>query len=167
MNISSEIKIYKSKEFVLRIIKSANNLEKFHPYCIKNDVENWNNENSVDYVHYYSGKIYKRKFIKWNDDGYVLEIYEDRKLATITWSVNGNGKSSNIKISAKLLLPYKSRFINGCVFHFYVKFVLKTYLNSVVKGLKYYSETNNVVIKDQFGKHVWFSEFDKNIGPLV
>ena len=163
MIVSSQIEINNSKECVLNIIRSPRNLEKIHPYCKENRIETWNEKKSIDYVHYYSGKIYKRKFIKWNDDGYVLEIYEERKLATITWSVTGNEKSSNIKISAKLLLPYNSKFINGCVFHFYVKFVLKSYLNSVVKGLKYYAETNNIVFKDQFGKHIWYSEFD-NIG---
>ena len=157
MIISSEIKIHKSKEFVLKIIKSANNLEKFHPYCVKNEVENWNNENSVDYVHYYSGKIYKRKFIKWNNEGYVLDIYEDRKLATISWIINSNDKNSIIEIIARPYMPFKYKLINIIIFNLYVRHLLKTYLNSVVKGLKYYSETNNSVRKDQFGKHIWYS----------
>ena len=38
MKVSSYIKINKSANEVLNLIKSPNNLEKFHPYCISNKV---------------------------------------------------------------------------------------------------------------------------------
>ena len=157
MIVSSQIEINNTKEWVLNIIRSPRNLEKIHPFCKKNIIEIWNEEKSIDYVHYYSGKIYKRKFMKWNNEGYVLEIYEDRKLATISWRINSNDKSSIIEIIARPYMPFKYKLINIIIFNLYVRYLLKTYLDSVVKGLKYYSETNISVRKDQFGKHIWYS----------
>lgn len=157
MIVSSQIEINNSKEWVLNIIRSPRNLEKIHPFCKKNIIEIWNEEKSIDYVHYYSGKIYKRKFMKWNNEGYVLEIYEDRKLATISWRINSNDKSSIIEIIARPYMPFKYKLINIIIFNLYVRYLLKTYLDSVVKGLKYYSETDISVRKDQFGKHIWYS----------
>ena len=157
MIVSSQIEINNSKECVLNIIRSPRNLEKIHPFCKENRIETWNEEKSIDYVHYYSGKIYKRKFMKWNNEGYVLEIYEDRKLATISWRINSNDKNSIIKIIARPYMPFKYKLINIIIFNLYVRYLLKTYLDSVVKGLKYYSETNISVRKDQFGKHIWYS----------
>ena len=157
MIVSSQIEINNSKEWVLNIIRSPRNLEKIHPFCKENRIETWNEKKSIDYVHYYSGKIYKRKFIKWNNDGYVLDIYEDRKLATISWIINSNDKNSIIEIIARPYMPFKYKLINIIIFNLYVRHILKTYLNSVVKGLKYYSETNISVRKNQFGKHIWYS----------
>ena len=157
MLVNSRIKINSSKDLIINLIKSKNNLEKFHPYCLKNEVINWDKENSIDYVNYFSGKKYKRKFVKWNNDGYELEIYEDRKLAKISWSVLANDDQSIVSIQAKPYLPYKSRFINRLVFHIYVKYMLNTYLNAVLRGLKFYIENNIIVKENQFGKHRWYS----------
>ena len=54
-------------------------------------------------------------------------------------------------------MPFKYKLINIIIFNLYVRYLLKTYLDSVVKGLKYYSETNISVRKNQFGKHIWYS----------
>ena len=157
MLVNSRIKINSSKDLIINLIKSKNNLEKFHPFCLKNEVINWDKENSIDYIYYFSGKKYKRKFVKWNNDGYELEIYEDRKLAKISWSVLANDDQSIVSIQAKPYLPYKSRFINRLVFHIYVKYMLNTYLNAVLSGLKFYIENNIIVKENQFGKHRWYS----------
>ena len=157
MLVNSKIKINSSKDLIINLIKSKNNLGKFHPYCLKNEVINWDKENSIDYVNYFSGKKYKRKFVKWNNDGYELEIYEDRKLAKISWSVLVNDDQSIVSIQAKPYLPYKSRFINRLVFHIYVKYMLNTYLNAVLRGLKFHIENNIIVKENQFGKHRWYS----------
>ena len=157
MLVNSRIKINSSKDLIINLIKSKNNLEKFHPFCLKNEVINWDKGNSIDYVYYFSGKKYKRKFVKWNNDGYELEIYEDRKLAKICWSVLVNDDQSIVSIQAKPYLPYKSGFINRLVFHIYVKYMLNTYLNAVLRGLKFYIENNIIVKENQFGKHRWYS----------
>ena len=157
MIVDSKINVCSSKDEIIELLKSKNNLEKFHPFCLKNNVINWDKDNSVDYIHYFSGKKYKRKFIRWNNNGYDLEIYDNRKLAKISWSVSVNDKQSIVKIEAEPYLPYKSRSINIIIFHVYVKHMLKSYLNAVLKGLKFYIETNNIVKEDQFGKHRWYS----------
>jgi len=157
MIVQSQLEINKQSNIVLNLIKSQNNLEKFHPFCKKNIVIKWDGKNSEDIVIYHSKKKYIRKFYEWNENGYKLEIFEDRKLADITWIVNEFNSKSIIKIKAKLYLPYKYKLINTIIFNIYVKYVLKSYLNSVVKGLKYYLETNKTVSNNQFGKHIWYS----------
>jgi len=157
MIVQSQLEINKQSNIVLNLIKSPNNLEKFHPFCKKNIVIKWDGKNSEDIVIYHSKKKYIRKFYEWNENGYKLEIFEDRKLADITWIVNDFNSKSIIKIKAKLYLPYKYKLINRIIFNIYVKYVLKSYLNSVVKGLKYYLETNKTVSNNQFGKHIWYS----------
>jgi len=157
MIVQSQLEINKQSNIVLNLIKSQNNLEKFHPFCKKNIVIKWDGKNSEDIVIYHSKKKYIRKFYEWNENGYKLEIFEDRKLADITWIVKDFKGKSIIKIKAKLYLPYKYKLINTIIFNIYVKFVLKSYLNSVVKGLKYYLETNKTVSNNQFGKHIWYS----------
>ena len=157
MKVSSYIKIKKSANGVLNLIKSPNNLEKFHPYCISNKVDIWDREKSVDYVHYYSGKIYKRKFTEWNKNGYVLDIYNEVKTATISWIVKPEKTKSIVIIEADAILPFNNVFIRYIVFHLYIKFMIRNYLNSVLKGLKYHLEKDELVIEDQFGKHDWYS----------
>ena len=157
MIVQSQLEINKQSNIVLNLIKSPNNLEKFHPFCKKNIVIKWDGKNSEDIVIYHSKKKYIRKFYEWNENGYKLEIFEDRKLADITWNVEDFNSKSIIKIKAKLYLPYKYKLINRIIFNIYVKYVLKSYLNSVVKGLKYYLETNKTVSNNQFGKHIWYS----------
>ena len=89
-----------------------------------------------------------------------MDIYEKRKLANISWNVVkiSNNKSSLI-ITAVPYLPFKYKIINQLIFKLYVKPLLKNYLNSVVKGLKYHIETKNIIKEDQFGKHMWYSTY--------
>ena len=157
---NSKIIINSDETEIIKLIKSPSNLEKFHPFCKKNKVVVWNKEKSIDFVEYHNNKIYKRKFIDWSDNGYNLDIYEKRKLANISWNVVkiSNNKSSLI-ITAVPYLPFKYKIINQLIFKLYVKPMLKNYLNSVVKGLKYYIETNNIIKEDQFGKHMWYSTY--------
>ena len=157
---NSKIIINCDETEIIKLIKSPNNLEKFHPFCKKNKVVVWNKEKSIDFVEYHNNKIYKRKFIDWSDNGYNLDIYEKRKLANISWNVVkiSNNKSSLI-ITAVPYLPFKYKIINQLIFKLYVKPMLKNYLNSVVKGLKYYIETKNIIKEDQFGKHMWYSTY--------
>ena len=115
-------------------MKSQNNLEKFHPFCKKNIVIKWDGKNSEDIVIYHSKKKYIRRFYEWNENGYKLEIFEDRKLADITWQVKDSNNKSIIKITAKPYLPYKYNFINVIVFNIYVKSVSYTHLTLPTKA---------------------------------
>ena len=157
MIVSNEININCKIDSVIKLIKSPRNLEKFHPFCEKNEVKIWNCENSIDYVHYYSGKIYKRKFLKWNDDGYILEIFDRVKTATITWTAKSTSNGSVVKIDANLILPFKNKYLRKLVFYLYIKYMMRSYLNNVLKGLKYFLETGIIVKKNHFGYHSWYS----------
>ena len=59
MIIQSQLEINKQPDTVIDLIKSENNLEKFHPFCKKNKVEVWNKEKSIDFVEYHNNKIFK------------------------------------------------------------------------------------------------------------
>ena len=159
MKVFSKIVINKSVNEIINLIKSPNNLEKFHPFCKTNTIDVWNEYNKIDYVNYYSGKSYKRQFTNINANGYTLDVYEDRKLATITWTVASINNKSFIEITADLNMPYSLRIINLIIFHVYVKHVMKRYLNAVTKGLKMYMETKEIIQEDQFGKHIWYSAY--------
>ena len=104
MKVFSKIDINKSVNEIINLIKSPNNLEKFHPFCKTNTIDVWNEYNKIDYVNYYSGKSYKRQFTNINANGYTLDVYEDRKLATITWTVTSINNKSFIEITADLNL---------------------------------------------------------------
>ena len=112
MIVQSQLEINEQSNIVLNLIKSQNNLEKFHPFCKKNIIIKWDGKNSEDIVIYHSKKKYIRKFYEWNENGYKLEIFEDRKLADITWIVKDFNGKSIIKIKAKLYLPYKLSLIH-------------------------------------------------------
>ena len=88
------------------------------------------------------------------------QTYIIKKTCYISWNVVkiSNNKSSLI-ITAVPYLTFKYKIINQLIFKLYVKPLLKNYLNSVVKGLKYYIETNNIIKEDQFGKHMWYSTY--------
>ena len=159
MKVFSKIDINKSVNEIIDLIKSPNNLEKFHPYCKTNTIDAWNEYKKIDYVNYYSGKSYKRHFTNIYENGYTLDIYEDRKLATITWTVTSINNKSYIEIKADLNMPYRLKIINLIIFHVYVKHLMKDYLNAVTKGLKVYMETEETVSEDQFGKHIWYSAY--------
>ena len=157
MIVSNEININCNIDSVLKLIKSPRNLEKFHPFCKKNVVKRWDSENSIDYVHYHSGKIYKRKFIKWNDDGYILEIFDHVKTATIKWTAKPSSNGSIVTIDANLILPFKNKYFRKLAFNLYIKYMIGRYLNNVLMGLKYFLETGVIVKKNHFGQHSWYS----------
>ena len=159
MKISSKIDINKSVNEIVNLIKSPNNLEKFHPFCKTNTIDVWNEHKKIDYVNYYSGKSYKRHFTNIDANGYTLDVYENRKLATITWTVTTKNNKSFLEITADLNMPYNLRIINLLIFHVYVKHLMKNYLNAVTKGLKVYMETEKTIHEDQFGKHIWYSAY--------
>ena len=83
MIIQSQLEINKQSDIVIDLIKSENNLEKFHPFCKKNIVNNWPGINSIDELQYYNGDIYTRKFINWIDNvGY--DLYISKKNRTLS-----------------------------------------------------------------------------------
>lgn len=50
MIIQSQLEINKQPDTVIDLIKSENNLEKFHPFCKKNIVIKWDQELSLIHI---------------------------------------------------------------------------------------------------------------------
>ena len=132
----------------------------FHPFCSKNPIINWPGLNSVDQIHYYSGLVLERKFVKWVDNqGYSLFIgKKNEKKSFVKWEIEEKGKNSKLSVS---IYPYiynqAKKIVNFLPFFLIVKPSLTNYINSVMSGLGYYIDTNSKVKKNQFGTHKLFS----------
>jgi hypothetical protein len=157
MQVKAKININKSKSEVLKEIRKSGNLENYHPFCSENKTDIWPGIGSVDYVRYLNGLEYRRDFIKWDNTGYVLNIGVKRKLAQVEWLVEGNDKNSSLEIKVSPVLPYKNPIIKFFLWHLYIKYMLKTYLENVVAGFSEYIDTKTRVEKNKFGKHAWYS----------
>ena len=157
MRVEAKKNINKSKSEVLAEIRKSGNLENYHPFCAENETDKWPGIGSIDYVKYLNGLKYRREFIKWDDTGYVLNIGVKRKLAQVEWIVEGNQEKSCLKIKVSPQLPYKNPVVKFFLWNFYVKHMLKTYLENVVGGFAEYIDTKTRVPKNKFGKHAWYS----------
>ena len=157
MHVEAKKSINRSKSEVLAEIRKSGNLENYHPFCAENETDKWPGIGSIDYVKYLNGLKYRREFIKWDDTGYVLNIGVKRKLARVEWLVEGNQKNSTLKIRVSPELPYKNPIVKFFLWNFYVKHMLKTYLENVVGGFAEYIDTKTRVPKNKFGKHAWYS----------
>ena len=157
MRVEAKKIINKSKSEVLAEIRKSGNLENFHPFCAENKTDKWPGIGSIDYVKYLNGLKYRRDFIKWDDTGYVLNIGVKRKLAQVEWIVEGDQENSSLIIRVSPQLPYKNPVVKFFLWNFYVKHMLKTYLENVVGGFAEYIDTKTRVEKNKFGKHAWYS----------
>ena len=147
----------KDKTIILKAIREPENLNKFHPFCKANTVEIWPGKGSIDNIEYLNGLKYKRKFLKWDDNGYELEIGRNRKLADVQWIVKGNESESSLRVRINPILPYKSKIKEWFFWHFYIKHKMQAYINNVLWGFKHYINTETRVGHNKFGKHSWFS----------
>ena len=159
-SVHREVNLDSSKSKVWEIISSESNLEKFHPFCKTNEVVMWDGENSIDKVEYYNGRKLRRNFTRWLEGkGYDLIIGDSRgNDSVVSWRLEGDDSTSSLSINVKTYIFNKgSKIIKFIPFFLYVKPKLVSYLDSVLYGLKFYTENNKIVRKDQFGSHSWFS----------
>ena len=155
--VSEKIILNQNPDIVWEIISSKNALELFHPYCLKNDAIDYKKKDKLVYL---NGLIYIREFSVWKPNkGFELSIgKKGGKKSKVIWEIKILDKGCEVTIS---VFPYSSSKISK---YFYpiiniiiVKPKLRKYLLSVLKGLKFYLDTNIRVKKNQFGKHAWFS----------
>ena len=146
---------------VWKLISSPGNLIQFHPYCSKNPVMKWQEENSRDEVHYYSGLVYEREFYDWIDrTGYDLLIGKrggERSL--VSWRLKEIDSSKcmiSIEVRSAFMLRY-AKIMRIFVHIFWLRPKLYQYLSSVTKGIKWKMESGQNVSQNQFGLHPWFS----------
>ena len=159
--VSCSISLKNEKKDVWNAISSHGNLNFFHPFCEKNKVIEVD-ENSIkkDFLIYLNGIIFEREFYQWEKmKGYKLMIgKKNGKKSKVIWKISENKNYTSLSIK---VFPYKSDKISSLLypffFFFYIKPKLKSYLKSVLNGLKFYLYNNQTVVKNQFGKHSWFS----------
>ena len=160
-SIESKIKLEQSQEKTWELISTPEILESVHPFCKENKVLFWK-ENHIkkDLLVYLNGLEYYREFTRWDaPNGFKLNIgKKEGKKSIVTWEIKDCGAQSQLKIK---VLPYRSSKIPKVfyfwVYYFYIKPKLKEYLNSVLKGIKWYSINKIKVKKNQFGTHPWFT----------
>ena len=147
----------KPKKVIENAIKKPGCLEDFHPFCLSNKTLSWPGNNSEDELIYLNGVRYKRKFFNWNEDGYDLEVGGSKRKSIVNWIINGDNNNSSLIIRINPDLLFKNRLIKWLAWNLYIKFMIQSYVNHVVRGFKFFVETGDKVRSNQFGKHSWFS----------
>ena len=159
--VSCSISLKNEKKDVWKAISRHGNLNFFHPFCKNNEViEVDKNSIKKDFLIYLNGMMFEREFYQWEKmKGYKLMIgKKNGKKSKVIWKISENKNYTSLSIK---VFPYKTDKINSLLypffFFFYIKPKLKSYLKSVLSGLKFYLYNNQTVVKNQFGKHSWFS----------
>ena len=147
----------KPKKVIEDAIKKPGCLEDFHPFCLSNKTLSWQGNNSEDELIYLNGVRYKRRILNWNEDGYDLEVGGSKRKSIVNWIINGDNNNSSLIIRINPDLLFKNRFIKWLAWNLYIKFMIQSYVNHVIKGFKFFIETGDKVRSNQFGKHSWFS----------
>ena len=147
----------KPKKVIEDAIKKPGCLEDFHPFCLSNKTLSWPGNKSEDELIYLNGVRYKRKFFNWNEDGYDLEVGGSKRKSIVNWIINGDNNNSSLIIRINPDLLFKNRLIKWLAWNLYIKFMIQSYVNHVVRGFKFFIETGDKVRSNQFGKHRWFS----------
>ena len=76
----------------------------------------------------------------------------------VSWRLSPEGDNSKISITVyPYLFNNGLKIINFIPFVLVVKPLLKSYLKSVLYGLRLYAEKDVSIKPNQFGKHIWFS----------
>ena len=147
----------KPRKVIEDAIKKPGCLEDFHPFCLSNKTLSWPGNNSEDELIYLNGVRYKRRILNWNEDGYDLEVGGSKRKSIVNWIINGDNNNSSLIIRINPDLLFKNRLIKWLAWNLYIKFMIQSYVNHVVRGFKFFIETGDKVRSNQFGKHSWFS----------
>jgi len=146
---------------VWNVISRPNNLERCHPFCARNPVQVWPGPDSRDEVHYLSGLVFERHFSNWID-GVGYDLYIGRRggrQSYVSWRISPVDDQNcvlriavypNVLQTVPVLIRWLPHMIR-------LRPMLKKYLMSVVGGFEWYITRNELVPRDKFGKHPWFS----------
>ena len=161
MYVESKVDFNLPKSKILKLITEPGNLEKYHPFCKKNEIIKWPGNGSVDILEYHNGMRFKREFFNWSDNGYDLKIGGRRNMAIVNWVVEGDENNSSLRVrinpNIKNYVSIKSRLIQRLLWLIYIKPMLQSYINHVIRGFSHFIKTDKVILQNQFGTHIWFS----------
>ena len=161
MYVESKVDFNLPKSKILKLITEPGNLEKYHPFCKKNEIIKWPGNGSVDILEYHNGMRFKREFFNWSDNGYDLKIGGRRNMAIVNWVVKGDDYKSSLRVrinpNIKNYIPIKNIFIQRVLWFVYIKPMLQSYINHVIRGFNHHMNTETNVLRNQFGTHRWFS----------
>jgi hypothetical protein len=142
-------------------ISRPGNLELCHPFCSSNPVRNWPGAGSIDEIHYLSGWSYERRFTAWCEGvGYDLDIgRKGGSRSIVSWRITPiDDHSCTLRITvcphALQHLPVVIRWLPH---RFWLRPLLRQYLDSVVRGFEWYVVRGEAVPRNAFGTHPWFS----------
>ena len=146
---------------VWEIISAPGNLELCHPFCAQNPVRVWPGPGSRDEVHYLSGWVYERRFLRWYDGiGYDLEIGRSGgKKSAVSWRISPVDEDTcvlKITVCPHILQNWPT-MIRWMPFVLRIRPMLRKYLESVVGGFEWYALRGDPVPRNHFGHHPWFS----------
>jgi len=161
MYVESKVELNLPKSKILNLIREPGNLNKYHPFCKKNEIINWPGNGSVDHLEYHNGMKFNREFYNWTDNGYDLRIGGKRNMAIVNWVVEGGESGSSLRVrinpNIKNYIPIENRLIQRLFWFLYIKPMLQSYINHVTKGFNHFMKTDTNVLPNQFGTHRWFS----------
>ena len=163
--VTVSVNISAHKRDTWQVISRPGNLEYCHPFCEKNSVIRWGDENSKDTIKYYNGICFTRLFVNWNENnGYNLLIKNgDETYAKVSWAVKSLGELNSelticVSLFSDIILGRYPNFIRKIICKMLLLPKLNDYLKSVTNGFKYYLETGKKVRKNQFGYNFIFSK---------
>ena len=161
MYVESKVELNLPKSKILNLIREPGNLNKYHPFCKKNEIINWPGDGSVDHLEYHNGMKFNREFYNWTDNGYDLRIGGKRNMAIVNWVVEGDEGRSSLRVrinpNIKNYIHIENRLIERLFWFLYIKPMLQSYINHVIKGFNHFMKTETNVLPNQFGSHRWFS----------
>jgi len=162
--VIAEQTISASASRVWDAISAPGNLERCHPFCSRNPVKVWPGSESRDVVEYLSGRSLERRFCHWIDGvGYDLDIGTGRGgTSHVSWRIAPiDDQSCTLRITVYPHLLQKLPAVVRWFPHFLrIRPMLAKYLQSVVMGFEWYVIRGEVVPRNQFGPHPWFSGID-------
>mgnify|MGYP002843117707 FL=1 len=149
-----------SVENLWEIVSSPNYLNNVHPFCKENSIIQWDSDHHEDKIIYLNERTYIRRFVSWrNLEGYDLWIGDSNKNQSfVEWRLEKVGTGSKLTITVyPFLLSSWPKVFSFFPYFLYINIKLKSYLFSVLSGIKWYVKKKSPVPKNQFGRHSWFS----------
>ena len=159
--VSQSIEFDLSTSQLWELISAEENLNASHPFCKTNEAIEWGDGNYSDRLVYLNDRTYIRKFQTWDEGkGYTLLIGEENgPQSFVEWVIEDRGNTSKLTITVyPFILAKLPKFLAFLPHKLWVQPRLKSYLKSVLGGFHHYAKTGNIVPRNHFGKHPWFSD---------